>query len=161
MKIVDSLSDERNDDLFYKDICEVCLQKKNFDQALYSTTFIKNKYIASNLIEILSLDLVNEGRLAEALRVVNSMDFDSKKAMILRKLCVEVASQNPYACFPIIACFPESEQCYRDATLIELTQIFTVRKESTNFAKEKFVCNQLVLRCMKMLDYEPRLRIKI
>lgn len=161
LKIVDSLPDERSKALFYKDICEVYLQKKNFDQALHITTFIKDKYIASNLLETLSLDLFREGRLAEALQVVNSIHSDAKKAIILRNMCIEVASEKPSACFHIIDCFPQSEQRFKDGTLTELMHMFIDRAESTKIAEKKSACNQLALRFGKMLEYDSRLRIRI
>lgn len=153
LKIIDLLPDERKKDLFYRDICEVSLQKKNLDQALSIITLIKDKYISSKLLEMLSLSLFEEGRLAESLKVVRSMPFDSTKAIILRKLCIEVAATNPSICFRIIDHFPESELSFKDGTLMELMHIFADRAASANNPREKLACNQLALRFGQMLEY--------
>lgn len=161
LKIVDSLPDNKNKDLFYRDICEVYLQKKNFDQALFSTTFIKDEYMTSKLLETLSLDLFEEGRFAEALKIANSIHFDRIKASVLRKICIEVASENPSACFEIINCFPASEQSCKDSTLTELMFLFAERVASAKTAQEKLLCSKLTVQFGEMLEYHPGFRIKV
>lgn len=161
LKIVGSLPDNKTKDLFYRDICELYLEKKNFDQALFSTTFIKDEYMASKLLETLSLDLFGEGRFDEALKIANSIHFDTTKAFVLRKMCIELASQNPSSCFRIIDCFPESEQWCKDATLSELMFSFVELGEKAKTEEGKRVCNQLALQFGNMIEYRHRFRIKV